>query len=207
MATREGEAAGGSAPQNGGASSGQARAHGQHGPADTAPAQPRIEIRRATPDDLPRVSQLFGALHAFNATFDPAFALSDEWPTYLAEAFGRAHDQPDALWILAWDGAEAVGLLIAETHLEPPIFRRRHWLELSALFVQPSYRRYGVARQLADYLADWARTQGLDAIQLYVSAGNTGARDFYARQGYTVLQEIWRKRLEPGPAPAPDGAR
>jgi hypothetical protein len=38
-------------------------------------------------------------------------------------------------------------------------------------------------------------------VQLYVSAANAGARDFYAREGFTVLQEIWRKHL-----PSADGA-
>src|SRR5437868_9241562 len=143
-------------------------------PAERPPAgaRPRIEIRPVTAGDLPQVSELFGALHAYNATFDKAFELSDEWPAHLAEALGRAVDQPDALWVLAWDGDEAVGLLIAETHLEPPIFRRRYWLELSALYVRPSHRRYGVARQLVDYLTAWAEARGLDAIQLYVSAAN-----------------------------------
>jgi ribosomal protein S18 acetylase RimI-like enzyme len=168
-------------------------------------ARPRIEIRPVTLDDLPRVSELFGALHAYNATFDKAFELSDEWPAHLTEALTRALDQPDALWVLAWDRDEAVGLLIAETHLEPPIFRRRYWLELSALYVRPSHRRYGVARQLVDHLTAWAEARGLDAIQLYVSAANAGARDFYARQGFTVLQEIWRKRLAPDGATPPHG--
>ena len=168
-------------------------------------ARPRVTIRPVTLDDLPRVSELFGGLHAYNATFDKAFELSDEWPAHLAEALKRAVDEPDALWVLAWDGDAAVGLLIAETHLEPPIFRRRHWLELSALYVQPSHRRFGVARQLVDHLSAWAEARGLDAIQLYVSAENAGARDFYARQGFTVLQEIWRRRLAPA-TPSPDAA-
>jgi ribosomal protein S18 acetylase RimI-like enzyme len=169
-------------------------------------APSRVTIRPVTLDDLPRVSELFGGLHAFNATFDKAFELSDEWPAHLEEALRRAVELPDALWVLALDGDEAVGLLIAETHLEPPIFRRRYWLELSALYVRPSHRRYGVARQLVDHLSAWAEARGLDAIQLYVSAANVGAKDFYARQGYTVLQEIWRKRLAPAAAPAEDGA-
>jgi ribosomal protein S18 acetylase RimI-like enzyme len=172
-------------------------------------AQPRIELRPATPADLPNVAELFGALHAFNATFDKNFELSDEWPTYLAEALNRSHDQPDALWVLAWDGDEAVGLVIGETHQEPPIFRRRAWLELSALYVKPSHRRHGVARRLVDRLFAWARERGFDSVQLYVSAANTGARDFYAREGFTVLQEIWRKHLPPADgaptSPSPAG--
>ena len=166
-------------------------------------ARPRLRIRAATARDLPQVSELFGALHAFNATFDKHFELSDDWRTYVAEALTRAHDQPDSLWVLAWDRREAIGLLIAETHFDPPIFRRRYWLELSALYVRPSHRRYGVARRLVDHLLDWARARELDTVQLYVSAANSGARAFYAREGFEVLQEIWRKRIAPA-APSPD---
>src|SRR5262249_15777780 len=84
--------------------------------------------------------------HAYNATFDPAFQLSDDWPSHLTESFEHAQHQPDTLWALAWDGDEAVGLLIAERHLEAQIFRPRHWIELSALYVRPSHRRPGAAR-------------------------------------------------------------
>jgi GNAT superfamily N-acetyltransferase len=162
----------------------------------SAPAKtPRIRLKPVTPRDLPHVAELFGALHAFNATFDKHFELADDWPTHLAEVFTRSRDQPDSLWVLAWDGREAVGMIVAETHFDPPIFRRRYWLELSALYVKPSHRRFGVARRLVDHLLDWARERSFDTVQLYVSAANTGARDFYAREGFTVLQEIWRKRI------------
>jgi GNAT superfamily N-acetyltransferase len=156
-----------------------------------------LQIRPATPRDLPQVRELFGALHAYNATFDPQFELSDDWATYLAEAFDRAHDQPDALWALAWDGDEAVGLVIGETHVDPPIFRRRCWLELSALYVRPSHRRHGVARQLVDHLLAWARAQGFPSVALYVSAANEDARAFYARHDFVPIQEIWRRTLPP----------
>ena len=172
-------------------------------PSPPAQARPRLRLRPATPRHLPQVCELFGALHAYNATFDKHFELSDDWRTYVAEALTRAHDQPDSLWVLAWDGREAVGLLIAETHFDPPIFRRRYWLELSALYVRPSHRRYGVARRLVDHLLDWARAREFDTVQLYVSAANSGARAFYAREGFEVLQEIWRKRIAPA-APSPD---
>jgi GNAT superfamily N-acetyltransferase len=156
---------------------------------------PDVRILPVTPQDLPRVAELFGALHTFNATFDPHFTLADDWPVHLRAAYERTRDDPDTLWALAWHEAEAVGLLLAETHLDPPIFRRRRWLELSALYVEPRYRRHGVARLLVEYLQAWARQRGFDTIQLYVSAANTVARQFYARQGFELLQEIWRYRL------------
>ena len=174
----------------------------------SAPAQsrPRLRIRPATLRDLPQVRELFGALHAYNATFDKHFELSDDWPTHLAEALRRARDEPDSLWVLAWDGREAVGLLIAECHFDPPIFRRRYWLELSALYVRPSHRRHGVAKRLLDHLLEWARERGFETVQLYVSAANVGARAFYAREGFEVLQEIWRKQLPPAEGALPPAA-
>lgn len=159
---------------------------------------PAIRLARATPADFPQVAELFEALHTFNASLEPDFALGDDWRSYLAERLARAQEeQDDSVWVLAWDGEEAVGLLIGETHYEPPVFRRRRWLELSALYVRPSHRRHGVARLLVDYLMEWARAHGFPSVQLYVTASNTGARAFYAREGFTVLQEIWRKPVPP----------
>jgi len=162
---------------------------------EPAPAHPQIAIRPVAPDDFPQAGELFGALHAYNATFDPAFQLSDDWPSHLTESFEHAQHQPDTLWALAWDGDEAVGLLIAERHLEAQIFRRRHWIELSALYVRPSHRRHGVARLLVDHLLAWSQARGFESVQLYVSAGNVDAQAFYARQGFEPIQEIWRKQL------------
>jgi GNAT superfamily N-acetyltransferase len=157
-----------------------------------------LEIRPATARDFPQVVELFGALHAYNATFDPQFELADDWATYLAETFERSHRAPEALWALAWDGDQAVGLVVAETHLDPPLFRRRRWLELSALYVRPTHRRHGVARELVEHLLAWARERDFPSVALYVSAGNDAARAFYARNDFVPIQEIWRRTIAPG---------
>jgi len=154
-----------------------------------------LRIRPATPGDLPRVRDLFGALHAYNATFGSHFQLSPNWPALLEERFARTVDASDHLWALAWDDDEAVGLIVGEHHDDPPIFGGRPWFELSSLFVRPSHRRHGVAHLLVEYFEAWARAHGYDTVQLYVSAANADARAFYARQGYAPAQEIWRKEL------------
>ena len=156
-----------------------------------------MRIRPATLGDLPRVQELFGALHAYNSSLAPEFQLSADWPALFAETFRRTVDAPDHLWALAWDGDEAVGLIVGEHHVDPPIFGGHPWFELSALYVAPSHRRAGVARLLTEHLEAWARAHGYDIVQLYVSAANRSARDFYGRQGYAPLQEIWRKELPP----------
>src|SRR5436190_2080564 len=93
--------------------------------------------------------------------------------------------------------AALAAAIVREHHVDPPIFGGQPWFELSALYVAPSHRRAGVARLLTEHLEAWARAHGYDTVQLYVSAANHSARDFYARQGYAPLQEIWRKELPP----------
>ena len=154
-----------------------------------------VQIRPVAPDELARAAELFAALHAYNATFDADFSLSEDWREHFHAAYERARSDPDAFWTLAWHAGRAVGLLLGEPQRDPPIFRGKRWLELQSLYVDPAYRRHGVARLLVEALHAWGRQRGFDTIKLYVSAGNASARDFYARQGYTPLQEIWRLRL------------
>jgi len=172
------------AAAEGGAAAGEgarpSRAAGESAPAAQRPA---IAVRPATPADLPRVSELFGALHAYNATFDKAFELSDAWPTYLAEAFTRAVDQPDALWILAWDGDEAVGLL-RRLWTEDHVTHQGRYYHLSDVTIapkpvqscppiwfggrsEPAYRRTGRLGDgwLASFITPAEVQHGIAAIQ------------------------------------------
>ncbi len=48
--------------------------------------------------------------------------------------------------------------------------------ELDALFVDPDFRRRGIARSLVEYCADAARKLGSDALHVI---GNPHAKDFY----------------------------
>ena len=55
---------------------------------------------------------------------------------------------------------------------------------LVLLAVAPRLRRRGVARQILAWLEKSADTAGVGEISLEVRAGNHGAREFYATQGY-----------------------
>lgn len=86
-------------------------------------------------------------------------------------------------------------LLAAVAYTDPPLFRYRHWVEVQALYVVQGYRRQGAARRLMTYTYTWARQQGFNRIQLFVTTSNFGAKTFYAREGFIVSQEILRKSL------------
>jgi ribosomal protein S18 acetylase RimI-like enzyme len=141
------------------------------------------------------VFNLFEALHSYNASLDPHFALSDNWEAVLCEEFKRTYNCPDKLWLLVKDGEKAVGLLIASVHIDSPLFRHRQWVEVEALYVAATHRRQGIACDLLDVVYRWAAQKQLPRVQLYVTATNVRAQNVYHGEGFTNTQAIMRKSL------------
>ena len=58
---------------------------------------------------------------------------------------------------------------------------------LVAMWVAPERRGTGVARQLVERVAEWARGRGADRVILSVEAGNARAAGLYERCGFVRL--------------------
>lgn len=162
-----------------------------------------IVLRPAADEEFWAVARLFAALHRFNAGLDQRFRLAEGWEALLHEHFQRTHRSPGALWLLAWCGAEPMGLLLMEAHTDSPLFAERRWAELIALYVAPGQRGGDLGRRLVETGKQWAAANGFDRLQLYVTAANERARRFYARCGLAPVQEIWRADLAPAPGVTP----
>ena len=145
--------------------------------------------------DCDTIVTLFGALHRYNASLDAHFELSDNWEALLRQEFCATYQQPDKLWLLVKDGDKTVGLLIAGIHTDSPLFRHRQWVEVEALYVADSHRCMGLAHALLNKAYNWAATNGLPRVQLYVTASNERAQSVYTEQGFSITQAIMRKSL------------
>ena len=155
----------------------------------------RLRFVPAKVDDGSSVVALFGALHRYNASLDPHFALSEGWEVILREQFERTVDDSAMMWLLVKDGDKAVGLLIAGVHTDSPLFRHRQWVEVQALYVADSHRRMGIARGLLNEAYAWAEALNLPRVQLYVTASNERAQSVYEEEGLDTSQAIMRKKL------------
>lgn len=79
---------------------------------------------------------------------------------------------PPACYLLAFDGDEAVGTIGVEPLLDAALLR--------SVYVVPSYRRRGLARDLVAQARKAAHTRGARELYLF----STGAGEFFMRLGF-----------------------
>ena len=70
---------------------------------------------------------------------------------------------------------------------------------MTAMWVDPRYRRRGVGDQLVKTVVEWARSAGYNAMLLWVADGNGNAERLYERNGFRrtgAVQEMRAGALE-----------
>jgi GNAT superfamily N-acetyltransferase len=119
----------------------------------------------------------------------------------LLDAFNREYDTPTpgsaALTVrlqrlLA--GGDVVALLAGEPAIAVALVTMRSnvWYDgpvalLDELYVAPEYRGHGIGAGLLANIEDVARQRGVELIEINVDGGDTDARRFYERHGYTNI--------------------
>jgi GNAT superfamily N-acetyltransferase len=154
-------------------------------------------IRRMRPTDVPAVKALFRSLHAFNASLDQRFALSEEWEPHFYAAMQQALRGDEAVCLIACESGtdRPQGFALAALHRDSGMWRCREWVEVEALFVEDACRGHGLAEMLLDGVCAWAEGIGQAVVQLYVTASNERAIRFYHHEGFGESQAIMRKVL------------
>ncbi len=165
--------------------------------AQSTRVQQQVRLLPARTEDFAIVATLFEKLHCYNTSLNEMFALSVHWHEVLQEHFFLTHQSPSALWLLAWVGAQPVGFLLAEMHIDSPLFLHRHRIELVALYVEAEYRHIGLAQRLLQASRKWAEDHGEICMQLYVTVQNEQARSFYKKNDWYPVQEIWHLNIHP----------
>jgi ribosomal protein S18 acetylase RimI-like enzyme len=151
-----------------------------------------MEVRQALVADWEALRQLrLGALadapDAFASTLEAELAFPDEVWRH------RAEGGPASANFIAREGGVDVGL--AAVFAEPDAPGRMH---LVSMWVDPGYRRRGVARALVDQALRWAAERRAREVILWVADQNTAARRLYERLGFRPTGE--RQPLPSNPA-------
>lgn len=146
----------------------------------------RISIREARPADSLLLFEL--GRDTFAETFGPTNAPSD-LAAYLAEAFSpeiQAAElaDPASRFLIAEDGAEAVGYARLLQGAAPAVVPGRRPIELVRLYARAPWLGRGVGATLMRACLANAAELGCDAIWLGVWERNARAIAFYERWGF-----------------------
>jgi GNAT superfamily N-acetyltransferase len=134
-----------------------------------------------------RLRALADAPDAFASTLEAEVAFPAEvWRQ-------RAQGGPGSTNFIAREGGVDIGL--AAVFAEPNAPGRMH---LVSMWVDPRYRRRGVARGLVDQAVGWAADRQAREVILWVADHNTTARQLYERIGFRPTGE--RQPLPSNPA-------
>ena len=146
-----------------------------------------IDIRRATPADLPGVAASSAALFAEDgATRDPL--RNADWPRDNGQAWvDELFAAPDALVLAAasHDGT-VVGHLIGHFAAASAMFTAPR-TELVSMRVVPEYRGQNIGGRLVEEFFAWSRERGAARFHVSAYAANESAIRFYRRHGFAPL--------------------
>jgi GNAT superfamily N-acetyltransferase len=143
----------------------------------------QINLRAATPDDVPTIFALIHALAEYEKLTHEVVGNSAALEQHL---FG-AH--PYAEVVLAESGGQAVGFALFFHNYST--FLTQPGIYLEDLFVLPDYRRQGIGQTILSYLAQLAVERGCGRLDWSVLDWNEPAIAFYQRMGAKVLPD-WR---------------
>jgi ribosomal protein S18 acetylase RimI-like enzyme len=139
-----------------------------------------FEVSRASPDEWPvaraaRLAALVAEPERFGVSFlSEETRTADEWRQQLTQQ----------LWFFARQRSDSAVAGLAVFY--PDDLFPDGAPQLGSMWVDPAYRRRGVAEALAAAVEDAACRSGADALGLWVTVGNDQARDVYTRLGYVL---------------------
>jgi ribosomal protein S18 acetylase RimI-like enzyme len=131
-----------------------------------------VEIREATPDDIPVVRALFTE---YAASIDIELSFQ-QFERELAELPGK-YAPPAGRLLLAWDGETSAGCIALR-----PLDEKR--CEMKRLYVRPAYRGSGLGRLLAKRVIEEAQLAGYEAIYLDTLPSMEQAISLYRSLGF-----------------------
>ncbi|CAB3803038.1 Mycothiol acetyltransferase [Paraburkholderia caffeinitolerans] len=141
-----------------------------------------LTIRTLTENDI----DTFHALR-LQATIDTPFGivptLEEEARWTREENIARVCETDRQAVFGAFDGAALVGIVGWRREARQKLAHKSH---IWGVFVQPAYRRAGIARRLMERAIEHARASGVEQVQLTVGASNPRAQSLYRSLGFAI---------------------
>lgn len=143
-------------------------------------------VRPATPEDLPRLLELYAALKLELDEYRGRWYEMDAWPEPAAAALERAVAAAGVLVIVGTIDDVAVGYAVCEVVATLPQASERLTGRIRDLFVEVGAREVSVGEALLSGCIDWLRERGCHSADICVLPGHRAAKNFCETNGFTA---------------------
>jgi ribosomal protein S18 acetylase RimI-like enzyme len=151
-----------------------------------------VHIRRAKPEDLEAVLDLWNEMMRVHAELDARFQTAPNASDVFRPTLrGWIADQGQRVLVAVADH-QVVGYAIGSIAENPPNFATRRYGHVSDICVDPQWRRQGLAHRLWAGLRTWFRQQGIAVVQLHSAALNPASQGFWRDVGFQdYMDRLW----------------
>ena len=145
-----------------------------------------MDIRPATPQDVPAVTPMVRKLCELHRSWDPAkYEFRDDVQDMYDSWLRNKTRDPRAVFLVAdRPGRGPVAFLIGTAEREIPIYRLAEFGFIHDLWVEPDYRNEGIARQMVMAAVERFREMGMTQVRLDTAAANDPARKLFEACGF-----------------------
>lgn len=153
-----------------------------------------VQIRRATTRDVPQLVELWVEFMDFHSALDPKFERSAgaryRWTEYITSKI----DAEDYRILVATDGENLVGYIVAIIQNYPPIRTIESYGFIQEIAVAQRFRRKGIARRLLRRSEEWLQEAGIRQVEVKIDVANEVSQKLFRGEGFDPLAETLIKK-------------
>ncbi len=146
-----------------------------------------MQIRSATPADIPAVLPMVAKICALHESWDNAkFGILPHPEKRYEKWLQRLATDERSIFLVAEYEEKLVAFVAASMEREIAIYRLQEYAIIHDLWVEPEYRQNGIARQMVMMTIENFQQMGVKQIRLDTAAANERARQLFASCGFRV---------------------
>jgi ribosomal protein S18 acetylase RimI-like enzyme len=134
-------------------------------------------------DDLPVIKEYYkkldAAFHEMGYSLPSPENVSQLWLNSFEKTLGKF----SIIHVADVDG-KIVGFMLSRIKQLPPFMGGMLVGELSDMWIEPEFRRFGIGRKLSVIAMDWLKKHNVHSIEIQILAGNEPSYKLYESMGF-----------------------
>lgn len=153
-----------------------------------------IKYRTAQNRDVAFVMELWEAMNKEVAEVQPRYTVGKGGEIVWAQWAGKVIDKKEGQIIIAEDGDEIVGCIMAVLPKDNLIYAARPRGRVSDIYVKPDYRKKGIATELVNRALEFLKSKGAVAVEVNAPKGAKGLVELWEKAGLEPFaMRYWKK--------------